>query len=54
MVCASNTITVTGGSQTDPFTMADLDADGTVGGYVTAVRLRQPRIRRQQGARHRL
>ena len=32
---ASNTITVTGGSQNDPFTMADLDADGTVGQYVT-------------------
>ena len=26
---------MTGGSQTDPFTMSDLDADGTVGQYIT-------------------
>jgi hypothetical protein len=36
IVYANNTITVTGGSQDDPYTMADLDADGTVGGYITA------------------
>lgn len=33
---ADDTITVTGGSQDDPFTMDDLDNDGTVGTYVTA------------------
>ena len=33
---ANETITVTGGSQDDPYTMAELDADGTVGGYITA------------------
>ncbi len=32
---ANDTITVTGGSQDDPYTMADLDADGTVGTYIT-------------------
>ena len=32
---ANETITVTGGSQDDPYTMADLDADGTVGTYIT-------------------
>ena len=32
---ANDTIFVTGGSQHDPYTMADLDADGTVGQYVT-------------------
>ena len=32
---ANDTITVTGGSQEDPYTMADLDVDGTVGGYIT-------------------
>ncbi|HUT03270.1 MAG TPA: hypothetical protein VM163_05205 [bacterium] len=31
----NDTIFVTGGSQDDPYTMADLDADGTVGQYVT-------------------
>ncbi|MBN2208425.1 MAG: hypothetical protein JW759_03930 [Candidatus Coatesbacteria bacterium] len=32
---ANDTITVTGGSRDDPYTMADLDADGTVGQYIT-------------------
>ncbi len=32
---ANETICVTGGSQDDPYTMADLDADGTVGTYIT-------------------
>ena len=31
----NDTIFVTGGSQDDPYTMADLDADGTVGTYIT-------------------
>ena len=31
----TETITVTGGSQDSPYTMADLDADGTVGQYIT-------------------
>jgi len=35
IVYANETITVTGGSQDDPYTMADLDADGTVGTYIT-------------------
>ena len=33
---ANDAVTVTGGSQDEPYTMADLDADMTVGGYVTA------------------
>ncbi|MCD6326786.1 hypothetical protein J7M28_04425 [bacterium] len=33
---SDNTITVTGGSQNEPYTMDDLDNDGTVGTYVTA------------------
>ena len=32
---ANDTITVTGGSQDDPYTMDDLNNDGTVGGYIT-------------------
>ena len=32
---ADDTITVTGGSEADPFTMDDLNSDGTVGGYIT-------------------
>ena len=32
----TETITVTGGSFEEPYTMAILDADGTVGGYITA------------------
>ncbi|RLC46873.1 MAG: hypothetical protein DRH70_04600 [Candidatus Coatesbacteria bacterium] len=32
---ANDTTFVTGGSQDDPYTMADLDADGTVGTYIT-------------------
>ena len=32
----TQTITVTGGSFEEPYTMAILDADGTVGGYITA------------------
>ena len=35
IVYVSDTITVTGGSQDDPYTMADLNADGTVGQYIT-------------------
>ncbi|MCD6326784.1 hypothetical protein J7M28_04415 [bacterium] len=33
---ADDTITVTGGSFDEPYTMPILDADGTVGGYITA------------------
>ena len=32
---SGDTIFVTGGSQDDPYTMDDLDADGVVGGYIT-------------------
>lgn len=35
IVYANDTITVTGGSEADPYTMIDLDNDGTVGQYVT-------------------
>ena len=35
IIYENETIIVTGGSQDDPYTMADLDADGTVGQYVT-------------------
>ena len=32
---ADERITGTAGSRDDPYAMADLDADGTVGGYIT-------------------
>ena len=32
---SDDVIYVTGGSQNDPYTMDDLDADGVVGGYIT-------------------
>ncbi len=35
IVYQNETIIVTGGSQDDPYTMADLDADGIVGTYIT-------------------
>ncbi|HUT04153.1 MAG TPA: hypothetical protein VM163_09720 [bacterium] len=35
IIYANDTIIVTGGRQDDPYTMADLDADGTVGTYIT-------------------